>query len=205
MPKLYGLYHRRMLNPARIGQRLMRTQIGSQMTEFAAGLVLLITVAFVPLLDLAIVPVRWMMAQELLNSYVRTLSMCESFSEARHAMESDPSLQTRLLRLGGIGVKAINLHLKITRVSHDPSAAESIEVDRPGRIPAGWLPDGALAPCMYLLRTDIQATIAPAILMSWPGMSIPGLTEPVPLSLTASHEWLNLGRDPSNEKYFINE
>jgi hypothetical protein len=198
------VYHCRTPSQSHAKQPL-RSQTGSHLVEFAAGVFLLVAVAFLPLLDLAIVPIRWMMAQEFVNNYVRTLAMCESYSESRRALNSDPSLRTRLLRLGGVGVQDINLHLEITRVSRNPSKADSLEVHLPGCIPSSWLPDGALAPCMYLLKIDVQAFISPAILMNWPGPSIPGLTAPIPIRVAASHEWTNLGRDPSTEKYFINE
>jgi hypothetical protein len=166
---------------------------------------LLLGVACIPLLDLAIVPIRWMMAQELINSYVRTLSMCETFSESQRAIETDPSLKTRLQRLGGTNVNQIDLRINITRVSHRPGEASSLDVTQPGRIPAAWLPDGSFAPCMYLLKLDVKASIDPAILFRWSGMRVPGLTESIPVLLTASHEWPNLGQDPATEKFFINE
>jgi len=204
-PEPSKVYHCRAMIRSYSSRLMLRTQFGSQIAEFAAGLYLLVAVVFVPLLDLAIVPIRWMMAQEIINSYVRTLAMCESYSDSLHAIDADPSLKKRLLNLGGVSVQAIEAHLKITRVSRCPSAAESLEVGRPGSIPAGWLPDGALAPCVYLLKIDVQALISPVVLVKWQRISIPGLTAPIPLQLTASHEWPNLGRDPSTDKYFMNE
>jgi hypothetical protein len=205
MRRLVKVYHRRLSSSSNIASPLPRSQKGSQISEFAAALMLLVTVVFIPLLDLAIVPVRWMMAQELINSYVRTLAMCESFSESIRTEEADPSLQTRLLKLGGVDVKTMRLHLNITRVSKNRDTVEYTDIDKPASIPAEWLPDGALAPCVYLLKIDIEALISPAILLKWEGMTVPGLTAPIPLMLTASHEWVNLGRDPTTEKYFINE
>jgi hypothetical protein len=146
-----------------------------------------------------------MMAQELINSYVRTLAMCETFSESQRMIETDPSLKTRLLRLGGTSVDKIDLCLNIARLSQNPGEVASLDVIQPGCIPAAWLPDGSFAPCVYSLKIDVRATIAPAILISWSGMSIPGLTAPIPILLTASHEWPNLGRDPATEKFFVDE
>jgi hypothetical protein len=199
------VYHRRAVCRGYNARPLLRRQNGSQIVEFAAAIVLLITFVLIPCLDLAIVPIRWMMAQELIDSYVRTLSMCETFTESLHMLESDPSLRTRLLRLGGVQVESLNLRLKITRVFRDTSAAQSLEVIHPGSIPAAWLPDGALAPCAYALDIDVRGSIAPALLTKLQGMRIPGLTVPIPVPLSASHEWTNLGRDPNTEKYFINE
>src|SRR5208283_178789 len=110
------VYHRRAVCRGYNARPLLRRQNGSQIVEFAAAIILLITFVLFPCLDLVIVPIRWMMAQELIDSYVRTLSMCETFSESLHMLDSDPSLRTRLLRLGGVQVESLSLRLKITRV-----------------------------------------------------------------------------------------
>jgi len=205
MCESFKVYHCSARSRSYVSQTMYRSQTGSQIAEFAAAILLLVTVIFVPMLDLAIIPIRWMMAQELINGYVRTLALCESYTESLRTMEADPSLRTRLIRLGGVGVQDINLHLNITRISPLKSQPKTIEVIKPGRIPPAWLPDGALAPCEYLLKIDVQALISPAIMMNWQGKSIPGLTAPIPVSLVATHEWPNLGKDPTTQKYFINE
>src|SRR5262249_20279200 len=69
-----------------------RTQSGSQISEFGAGLILLIACAVLPLLDLIVVPIRWMLAQEIVNSYVRTLARCETLTDSFKTMDADPSL-----------------------------------------------------------------------------------------------------------------
>lgn len=199
------VYHRHKRCPMSNRRRRAKTRTGSQIPEFAAALMLLFGVALAPLLDLAVVPIRWMLAQEIVNSYVRMLAICESYSESCRAIDADPSMQTQLLRLGGVSVKHIDLNLKITRVPHGQSVPEFIEVHLPGCIPNAWLPNGTFAPCVYMLNINVEASVAPAVLMNWQSKRIPGLTEPIPVILTASHEWANLGRDPATEKYFINE
>ncbi len=205
MPGPIKVYHRHAPISAGNTRTRPRTSHGSQLSEFAAALVLLVVFIFVPLLDLAIVPIRWMMAQELINSYVRSLALCETVSHSFQQLEADPSLRTRLLKLGGVGVQSINLHLRILRTFRGSGNDESLVVSQPRRIPKQWLPDGAYAPCVYLLEIDVQSLISPAILMPGGGTSIPGLTAPIPVLIKASHEWTNLGRDPRSEQYFINE
>jgi hypothetical protein len=205
MQKRGKLYHRRALRRGCHNRSLLARQSGSQIVEFLAAIVLLLGFLVIPCLDLAIVPIRWMMAQELINSYVRTLSMCETFTESQHIIDSDPSLKIRLLRLGGVEVESLKLVLKITRVRHEQSEIQSLEVLYPGQIPSAWLPDGSFAPCTYSLDIDAKLTIAPAVVMKWERMPVPGLTEPIPVSLRASHEWMNLGLDPNTGKYFVNE
>jgi hypothetical protein len=199
------LYHRRAVGRDCDNRQTLRRRNGSQIVEFAAAIILLIGFVAVPCLDLAIVPIRWIMAQQLIESYVRTLAMCETFTESLHTLDTDPSLTTRLVRLGGIQVESLNPTLKITRVLPDQTAMQSVEIHIPRQIPAAWLPNGAFAPCTYALHIDARLSIAPAVLMTLKGMTIPGLTAPIPVLLHASHEWMNLGQDPNTEKYCINE
>jgi len=184
---------------------IVRSKRGSQIAEFGAALVLLSLFLVLPLLDLLIVPIRWMMAQELINAYVRNLAMCETFSQSIQTMEADPSLRTRLIRLGGVEIQSTNLLIKVTRISQNPALVKSIEVSKPGTIAAQWLPDGALAPCGYSLVIDVKAAISPGLLLRWEQASMPGITAPFPISVSASHEWVNLGKDPATGKFFINE
>jgi hypothetical protein len=194
-----------MRKPGLRAKHPLRNQNGSNILEFAAALMLLVVFVFIPLLDLAIVPIRWMMAQEIVNSYVRILALSESYGEAKRTMEADPSLRTRLLRLGGVEEQSLRLYLKITHVPRDYEPIKFVEIGKPGTIPPQWLPDGAFAPCDYLLIIDAQLMIAPAVLVDWRGVSVPGLTRPFPMQLRAAHEWSNLGRNPDTEKYVINE
>lgn len=182
-----------------------RTQTGSQIVEFSAALILLVFFAFIPLLDLTIVPIRWMLAQELVNEYARKLALCESFHQSYRTMAADPSLSTRLHRLGGVYVQSLDLRMRISRVFNYPHAPETLEVADPTQIPADWLPDGAKAPCAYSLELNVSCFVSPAILLSDKGMSVPGLTKPFSFLITATHEWENVGRDPVTGKFFLNE
>lgn len=175
------------------------------MVEFAAAFSLLFLFVFLPLLDLAIVPVRWMTAHELVNTYIRNLAMSETHTQALCALEADPSLRDRLLNIGGVKVASTNLNLTITRVSAHDELNKFIVIEKPGSIPAAWLPDGRFSPCQYSLVLDVKASIAPAVLLNWNTLSIPGLTAPIPISIVVLHDWENLGKDPATEKYFMNE
>lgn len=208
MRALFTIYHR----GASIQRKgaysrpcLKRRTLGSQMAEFGAALFLLFAFVFVPLLDLAIVPIRWMMAQELINTYVRTLAMCETYTQSLRTIEADPSLRTRLVKIGGVQVTSISLHLTINRISASTETVRSIDVYNPGTIPTDWLPDSKKGPCQYLLVLDVKATISPAVLVNWGSFAIPGLTKPIPISIAVLHDWGNLGKDPSTGQYFLNE
>ncbi|MDZ4731731.1 MAG: hypothetical protein SH820_17515 [Xanthomonadales bacterium] len=175
------------------------------LTDFSAALILLIFLVFVPLIDLTIVPIRWMLAQELVNGYARRLSLCETFSESRMRMDADPSLRTKLHNLGGVTTESINLRLRITRIFRYPHAEEFILAEKPRQIPADWLPNGAKAPCSYQLELNVRSQMSPAILLPLKGVSIPGLTKPIPFLISSSHEWANCNPDPATGTFFLNE
>jgi len=182
-----------------------RSSIGSNIPDFAAAMVILVLVVFIPLLDLTILPIRWMLAREIINEYSRRLALCETFSKAYKTMQADPSLATRLLRLGGVESKDISLRLRISRVFITPRTDEHLFVYAPGRIPPAWLPGGEKSPCTYTLELTVDTLISPAILFSSKGVSVPGLTGPVPFRIGASHEWENLGRNPGTRAFYLNE
>ncbi len=187
-------------------RKRLRTQRGAApIAEFAAGLIILISLVFVPLLDLTIVPIRWMLAQELVNGYARKLALCESFSGSFRVMEADPSLATQLKNLGGVSVQSIKLYLRVTRVFRYPHVEEIRIVETPGQIPRPWLPDGDNRPCAYALVLEVRSLMSPAILLPNKDFDVPGLTRPIPIVITALHEWENLGRNPTTGSYFLNE
>ena len=157
------------------------------------------------MLDLVIVPIRWMLAQDIVNSYARRLALCETFSQAFQVMESDPSLSSRLSQIGGVAVDNINLRMRVARVQHKGHEEESIVAIGPGHIPPAWLPDGAKGPCSYSLEVDVNAQMSPAILLPAAKNKIVGLNAPIPLLVSASHQWENLGRNPVSKDFFVNE
>lgn len=203
-PQDHRVYHDPRQFPSSRRKRA-RTRTGSQIAEFAPALMILVGVVLVPLLDLMIVPVRWMLAQELANDYARRLAMCETFKQSQALMEADPSLATRLAQLGGVKAESISLHLRISRIGSGAVSEDAVVVDQPGKIPPAWLPNGAKAPCAYYLELDIQSQLSPAILVSIPGISVSGLTQPIPTMIRSSHEWSNLAMNPNTQMFFVNE
>jgi len=182
-----------------------RSQRGSQLVDFAAALFLLVFFVFVPLIDLTIVPVRWMLAKEIVANYARKLAACESLSQAYQVMNADPSLETRLLHLGGVSLDSIDMHLRITRVFLYSDHEEVFLVKEPGAVPPDWKPNGKKAPCIYAIEIEVKSQIAPAILLPKGGTVIPGLNAPIPITLTASANWENMGRNPVTKEFFLNE
>lgn len=191
-----------MCRPARNKQRRPRSGRGSHIVEFAAGISILVGLLVLPLLNLAILPVRWMMAQELVNDYSRRLALSETYSQAFHRLEADPSLKTRLERVGGVAVKQMALEMRVARVG---ASAEEAVFSGPARIGSAWLPDGDKAPCSYSLELTVDTGISPAVTLSGLGVSVSGLTRPLALTIRASHPWGNLGQDPATGKFYLNE
>ncbi len=180
-------------------------QRGSQLPEFTAAIVMLVFVVFIPMLDLIILPVRWILAHEIVSTYSRKLALCETFSEAYETMQADPSMATRLYMLGGVTVESVKMDLRVARVFAVPHIEEFTIVEFPNIVPKEWLPDGPKNPLHYTLELTVSTKIAPAVLLDTKGVAIPGLTCPVPITITASHEWENLGRNPLTGKYFLTE
>lgn len=184
-------------------KRQIRSNAGAQVVEFGAALCILVGFIVIPMIDLVVVPIRWMLAQQIVNDYSRNLAVSETFSDALRRVQADPSLQTRLERLGGVYVKALRLQMRIGRTQD--SGKEQIIREEPRQIPVSWLPDGANAPCSYSLDVLVDAEIAPAIIFKLGNASVPGLTKPIPIAIRGNHVWGNLGRNPRSGNYYLNE
>ncbi|HEY9717960.1 MAG TPA: hypothetical protein V6C69_10860 [Trichormus sp.] len=178
-----------------------RSARGQQITEFAAALVLLVLLLFLPLLDLAILPVRYFMAQELIAQYARQLSHCETLTAAYAVMQADPSLQSRLIHLGGVNPLNLELHLLISTVR---TPVQKIDVVKPKTIQKEWLPEGRMGPCEYILEVRCETEISPAVIVNVEP-KILGLSKPVTFILSADSPWENLGRNPITKQFYVNE
>lgn len=191
----------RSINPrGNQNRKSLRNSRGSQLAEFGPALALLVGIVIFPLLDLVVLPVKFMLAQNMVSDFSRELAMCETFSQSQSKLSAAPSLVNRLKDLGGVDVRSVDLHLKIAKASG--SGEQIITVRSPGEFPAECLPnpDGN---CVYSLELNIDSLMSPAVLIPFFGQAIPGLSAPVPLLISASHEWENLGRDPANKKFYI--
>ncbi len=189
------------------GRRSGRREAGSQIVEMAAGLTILTMFVFLPIMNLTTLSWRVMSAQYAATSFVRQLALCESFSQALRMVEHS-SLTNRLQVLLGSSIKSVHLRLRASRVTPgaDQNSSKFLLVDGAGGIPRDWLPDGSQAPCDYALELVVNLMVSPAVKINLPGnLLVPGLTAPVPIAITASHEWENLGRNPETNEYFVNE
>lgn len=175
---------------------------GSQISEFGAALVLLITCIIIPLIDLGIVPIRYGLAKSIVGSKVHQLAQHETLKQAFKTNQEDVSFEDALKRIGGVVVRSSELSLIIESTK---LKGQTKTIDRPGSIPKGWLPEGANCPCIYSLSLTTNADVYPLFTISIPKVDIPGLTKPISTQVNAVSTWENLGRDPSTGEFFINE
>ncbi len=179
-----------------------RCQKGQQMAEFSAALVLLIVGICIPLLNLAVMPLRWGLWQQGLNSDARKIAQSENFSSAIAALETDRSLSMRSSNISGAKLLSAKCALIITMLN---SPGEVFIAEKPQTIEPAWLPDGKKSPCSYQLQITSDVAISPLFLLSGSKVKIPGLTEPFKCTTKALAHWENYGRDPATKRFFMNE
>ena len=177
--------------------RNKRRTIGAVMTEFSAAMVVFICLFLIPLIDIGVIPIRYFMAQGVLNDTAVKLALCEKRSAAYDILLED--IQWRaLLEKVGVHVKGAKLNLLI--VSQN-TTSQSV-VKRNQQVQPEWLPQGTKAPCVYTLEMAAQCDIAPLVSTR---AGIPGLTGPMRFVITSRAQWENMGRDPKSGEYYINE
>lgn len=184
----------------------LRSNSGSQIVEFGASLSILTACILMPLLDFGIIPVRWMMARQVISDKLRELSFCETFSQALTKVGPTGTLVAELNGIGGVEIEHLALKLKISKVPRMAGdTIETITIASPNQIPREWLPDGSKAPCVYMIELDAGLKMSPALSFNAGPLAVPGLNAPVLLNLQGSREWEHSGLDPVTGKFFLNE
>lgn len=185
---------------SKIRNRLNRGAAGSSLAEFGPALSLLLML-LIPLIDLGIVPIRYILAREIIEHSARQLAQSESYGEAKKELEGDGKLRDRLMRLGG--VQPLSLDLQLVASSLTKKEKPFVET-KPGTIPKHWLPDGKMCPCNYSLELVTKIEVAPVFLLQLPS-KIPGLSAPMTFVLSTTERWENHSRNPVTRSYFLNE
>lgn len=175
---------------------------GAQAAEFAAALTALILCVVVPLVDFGIIPVRWLLANQIVSSFAGSLSRSETLSTAYEKMNSDPTLRTLLTRIGGVTPRSIKLALVITKPA---DSSQQMVIDEPRSVPQNWLPDAPGGPFQYELQVSSLVEISPLVILNFGERKIPGLTAPFTMNLNSSSHWENLGRNPNTNEFYLNE
>jgi hypothetical protein len=183
-------------------KRKRSNQRGAQAPEFAAALTVLLIGVFLPLLDLGIIPVRWLLSKEIIQGYTRKLALSENFTQALAILEADPSLETRLIHLGGVKPQARTCQLVISQLK---PPLGTFTADKPHMIPPEWLPGGKNSPCSYEVDLSMQVDFDPLFTINLGGAEIPGLTKPFTTTINARSAWENFGCNPVTKQFYINE
>ncbi|MBY0552456.1 MAG: hypothetical protein K2W95_34565 [Candidatus Obscuribacterales bacterium] len=202
------VYHqnKRYWRPGRKFAAPARKERGSQIVEFGASIGIFFACILLPLLDFGIIPVRWLMARELITKATRQISYCETFSQALAKPKLDGALVDDLRRLGGVEVDHLSVTLKISRIPKNAGdSVESITVRAPHEIPQEWLPNGSKAPCTYTIGLEAGLMMSPALVFQAGSLPMPGVNAPILFKINAMREWEHSGRDPVTGKFFINE
>jgi hypothetical protein len=186
----------------RARQARRANQAGANLTEFSAALVLLVLGILVPLVDLGIIPVHWLLSKEIVSNYVRKLALSETFGQALEKVNTDPSLQTWLIRLGGVQPEMPTCHLVISRLV---PPLQTFIAEKPRTIPKEWLPGGRQSPCSYEIELSVKTQFNPLMLLNWGVGDVPGLNKPFTCVIDAKTPWENFGCDPITKEFFLNE
>lgn len=135
------------------------------------------------------------------NESQQALTRASRRKDVRKAA-GENQLFAMLSRVNGVKPMAANLTMV---VESQGQGGPSIKVSDPSEIPQDWLPNGKNCPCLYRLELSVKAEVEPLFLVPVGGNGIPGLNASVPLTVTKSAIWENLGRDPLTGKYYLNE
>ncbi len=181
---------------------MVRRRSGYQLAEFSAALVVLLIGILIPLLDLGVIPLHWILAHEIIASRVQQLAQCKSFSEAIDSLNTDSSLNIELANLGGVKLVSIKSNLIISKTS---LPYETLVAEEPKSIPTDWLPGGKNSPCEYKLEVSALVELSPLALYSGLQANIPGLTKPFDCLIKINSQWENYGRDPITKQFYMNE
>jgi hypothetical protein len=176
---------------------LRRNQRGSLMTEFAAAFVLFTCCLMIPLVNISVIPVRYVISFAMVSEVTRKLAIAETRSQAM-TLASQAAFYQGFAKQFGITMEPPILSL----ICKDQNSAMMIF---PGRkpIPAVFLPGGSRSNhCNYLLKTETSVQIPPLFCI---GPRIPALTSPISFNISATAPWENLGCDPATREFYINE
>jgi len=176
--------------------RAVRRKSGHAISEFAAALIVLVTFVFAPLINVGIVPIRYLMAQGVLTELCHRVVLSERRSEAISLFTNELWSKSVLQKCG---VEVSNAKIGLTVLGKDNSKLSIVGAEP---IPSEWLPGGSMEASVFSLEISVDCAIAPLFQTS-PGL--PGFTSPVVMKLKASSPWENFGIDPVSQEYFVNE
>jgi hypothetical protein len=180
----------------------LRQKRGYQLAEFTAAFTLLIIGIAIPLLDLGMMPINWLLSQEILTTETRRLAQSNTFKNALQSLEDNGALSSRIEHMGGVKLISIEGKLFISMLNEP---YETCTVDTPGKVPPQWLPNGTKGPCDYDLDVTSTLQLTPLVILSGFSAEVPGLTRPFRCVVKSRAHWENTGRDPITKNFYLNE
>jgi len=154
-----------------------------------------------PLLDLGFIPIRYAVAYVMVNSTINQLALARSAGNARQALERDSGWKARLAGCG-IRVKKSDLSIVVTDRSNQQ---HRFRAGQKGVVPGDLLPNPDPEKPRLVYRLEISTSLEISPLFTMRGQTVPGLTSPVPVGITALANWENLAGDPETGEFYINE
>jgi len=167
------------------------------MTEFSGAMVIFILFIFAPLINVGILPVRYLIAHGVMTEITHRMSVCDKRSDAKKLLQTN-TWWTNLLKACGVAVKNPQASLIII----DKDGGNKSTVDIASTLTDDLLPNGSGGPFMYSIQLTADCDISPLFNA---GAGLPGFTSPVTLHMSSQAQWENLGRNPETTFYYINE
>lgn len=174
-----------------------RRKTGSSMTEFSGAMVIFILFIFAPLINVGILPVRYLIAHGIMTEMTHRMAVCEKRTEASKLLKTNLWWTTLL---GACGVAVKNPEASLTIVDKDGGNKKTIGIGVP--LTNDQLPNGTMGPFMYSIQLAADCDISPLFNA---GAGLPGFTKPVTIRMSSQAQWENLGRNPETTFYYINE
>jgi len=166
------------------------------MTEFAAAITIFICCLILPLVNLAAVPMRYIIAFGMVSDMTQKFSCAEKRSQAV-ALALQPTSYQEFAKQFGISMRECSVSILCKSQN-----AESLILPECKPIPMTWLPGSKRGQINYFLKTETNVEIPPFVCI---GPKVAGITAPIKMKLTATAPWENLGCDPATQEFYLNE
>jgi hypothetical protein len=181
-----------------------RTKSGAAISEFTAALVMFFCFFFVPAVDMAFVPARYLLVHSYLEKVVHHMALSEKRSQAIQYLNAGPWRAD--LEKWGVTIKNAKLILLV----NDNAGGKSIAVASGTDVPQNWLPDSVKKgqALVYSLELAVNADIPPLFSSD---IGLPGFNRPITFTFRNRDQWENLSADPlmtsspTNPNYYMNE
>jgi hypothetical protein len=179
------------------GKTKARNTSGSSMTEFSGALIIFILFMFLPLINIGIMPVRYLIAHGTMSEMVHRMAVCEKRTDAYKLLQTNTWWTTFL---GKCGVAVKSPEATIIIVGKDGADKTSVKLNN--MLSNDLLPNGDKGPFMYSIQLSAKCDIAP---LFNGGAGLPGFTKPITFNMSSQAQWENLGRDPETKEFYVNE